>query len=78
MDYSKYVNKLDYKADKKAYNLEDARLLALFWSDLFDSYTISLSHPKADKLKELSWSFGHAYGLQGVENYFSQFVELVV
>ena len=36
-----------------------------------------VGHPKADKLYELAWGYGHSSGYTEVEYYYSELVELL-
>jgi hypothetical protein len=85
MDYSKYKNTKSWpkqgsenaKEMWDEHHAEQERLLALFWSDLSEEYDISPDHPKYSLLARLAWDHGHSAGLQDVEYYFAEFIELV-
>jgi len=77
MDYSKYVNHFDYKADRQAWGREEGRITALFEDDLAEAFGVTV-HPKRLKLFAKAWDMGHSSGLHEVEHYYSELVELIV
>ena len=44
---------------------------------LAEEYDLPLTHPKFDRVYNLAYQHGHGSGYSDVENYFSEFVELV-
>lgn len=48
-----------------------------FKADLEKEFGVE-TNPKKDKLFELVWYYGHAYGWQEVYNYYSEFGELIL
>jgi hypothetical protein len=86
MDYSKYKNSKPFPSRgmesatemRREYDAEEGRLLQLFWSDLCEEYDISPEHPKYSLLSHLAWEHGHSAGLQEVEYYFGEFIELIL
>lgn len=65
-----------YKAHRKEYDAESAKLHQEFVKDLFEDYGVS-DNPKRFKCFELAWEHGHSSGLEEVYNYFGDFVELI-
>jgi hypothetical protein len=65
-----------YKAHRKEYDAESAKLHQEFQNDLFEDYDVS-DNPKRFKCFELAWEHGHSSGLEEVYNYFEDFVELI-
>jgi hypothetical protein len=65
-----------YKARRKEYSDESARLYQEFQNDLFEDYGVS-DNPKRFKCFELAWEHGHSSGYSEVYNYFGDFVELI-
>jgi len=65
-----------FKALRKAYNAETARLEAKFREDLEIEYNM-VGHPKADKLFAKAWEMGHGSGLNDVAIYYDDLYELV-
>lgn len=86
MNYERYENDKPYphadlapehrKTMRKAYNDRQAEIQAEFRADLEDEYETA-GHPKADKLWELAWDYGHSSGLREVELHYAEFAELV-
>lgn len=64
------------KAARDAYRNEQDRLMNLFKHDLEVEHAVE-ANPKKDKLFELAWSLGHAYGYSEVANYYQELVELI-
>ena len=65
-----------YKAKRKQYSDESAKLYKEFQNDLFEDYGVS-DNPKRFKCFDLAWEHGHSSGLEEVYNYFGDFVELI-
>lgn len=65
-----------YKARSKEYNEERSKLHLEFQNDLFEDYGVS-DNPKRFKCFELAWERGHSSGLEEVDGYFGDFVELI-
>ena len=65
-----------YKAHRKDYDAECAKLEQEFQDDLFAEFNVT-DNPKRFKCFELAWDKGHAYGHSEVYSYFSDFVELI-
>ena len=65
-----------YRAHLKEYNDESAKLHREFRDDLFEDYSVS-DNPKRFKCFELAWERGHSSGLEEVDGYFGDFVELI-
>lgn len=73
-----YDNKFIWTAENKhKYVEETKRLEKEFKSDLEVEFDV-LGHPKADKLFDLAWSFGHGSGFYEVYFYYSELSELVI
>ena len=65
-----------YKAHRKEYDDESARLHQEFQNDLFEEYDVS-DNPKRFKCFEIAWEYGHSSSLEEVDGYFGDFVELI-
>ena len=66
----------EYKAQRKRYSDESAKLYKEFQNDLFEDYGVS-DNPKRHKCFDLAWEHGHSSGLEEVYNYFGDFVNLI-
>ena len=66
-----------YKAQRKQYSDESAKLYKEFQNDLFEDYGVS-DNPKRFKCFDLAWEHGHSSGLEEVYNYFGDFVKLIL
>ena len=71
----KVLDEVSYGAHMKHYQEENLRLQEEFRKDLIAEYKMS-HHPKADKLFNKAWDMGCAGGLEEVEYYFRDLVEL--
>jgi hypothetical protein len=71
----KVLDEVSYNAHMKHYQEERKRLEEEFRKDLIAEYKMS-HHPKADKLFNKAWDMGCAGGLEEVEYYFRDLVEL--
>ena len=65
-----------YKAHRREYNTEAARLHAEFQNDLYQDYDVA-DNPKRLRCFELAQQHGDGLGLQGVYDCFEDFVELI-
>jgi hypothetical protein len=65
-----------YKAQRKQYNDESAKLHKEFVNDLFENFNVT-DNPKRSKCFELAWEKGHSNGLEEVYNEFYDLVELI-
>jgi len=65
-----------YKAHRKNYDAECAKLEQEFQDDLFAEFNVT-DNPKRFKCFQIAWDEGHAYGHSEVYSYFSDFVELI-
>jgi hypothetical protein len=65
-----------YQAHSKEYNEERNKLHLEFQNDLFEDYDVS-DNPKRFKCFELAWEHGRSSGLEVVDGYFGDFVELI-
>ena len=65
-----------YKAHRKEYESESAKLRQEFQNDLFEDFGVS-DNPKRFKCFDLAWELGHSSGLQVVYTYFGDFVDLI-
>ena len=65
-----------YKAHRKEYDDESAKLHEEFVNDLFEEFGVS-DNPKRYKAFGLAWEKGHANGLGDVYNEFDDLVELI-
>lgn len=85
MNYNDYKNDLPYPRHdlpkeehatmRKAYRDRDKELKAKFRDDIEAEYDMT-GHPKADKLWELAWEYGHSAGYSEVAIYYAELVEL--
>jgi hypothetical protein len=71
----KVLDEVSYNAHRKHYQEEVIRLQEEFRKDLIAKYKMS-HHPKANKLFNKAWDMGCAGGLEEVEYYFMDLVEL--
>jgi hypothetical protein len=71
----KVLDEVSYNAHMKHYQEEAKRLQEELRHDLIAEYKMS-HHPKADKLFNKAWDMGCAGGLEEVEYYFRDLVEL--
>jgi hypothetical protein len=71
----KVLDEVSYDAHRKHYSEESKRLQDEFRKDLIAEYKIT-HHPKADKLFNKAWDMGSAGGLEEVEYYFRDLIEL--
>jgi hypothetical protein len=76
MDFTKYENKLSFKADKYAYRIESNRLYKLFMSDMAEDLGYS-DHVKRPILERMAWDRGHSSGYSEVYNHASELAELL-
>jgi hypothetical protein len=65
-----------YKAQRKKYTDESAKLHEEFVNDLFENFNVT-DNPKRIKCFELAWEKGHSNGLEEVYNEFYDLVELI-
>jgi hypothetical protein len=65
-----------YKAHRKQYDEEKFNLYAQFQNDLFEEYGVS-DNPKRFKCFQLACEYRHSSGLEEVDGYFGDFVELI-
>ena len=65
-----------YKAQRKEYNDESAKLHEEFVNDLFENFNVT-DNSKRQKAFDLAWEKGHANGLEEVYNEFYDLVELI-
>ena len=71
----KVLDEISYNAHRKHYSEELKRLQEEFRRDLIAEYKMT-GHPKADKLFNKAWDMGCSNGLQDVEYYFQDLIEL--
>jgi hypothetical protein len=69
------LDEVSYTAHQKHYQEEAKRLQDEFCNDLIAEYKMT-HHPKANKLFNKAWDMGCADGLEEVEYYFRDLVEL--
>jgi hypothetical protein len=69
------LDEVSYNAHMKHYQEERLRLEKEFREDLIVEYKMS-HHPKADKLFNKAWDMGCSGGLEDVEYYFRDLIEL--
>ncbi len=72
----KVLDEISYNAHLKHYNEENRRLQNEFRDDLIEKYGVK-NHPKAIKIFNKAWDMGCSGGLQDVEYYFQDLVELI-
>ena len=58
------------------YRAETNRLESQFKADLEAEYQF-VNHPKANKLFELAWNYGHSYSYSEVAMYYDELSELI-
>lgn len=63
-------------AQRRLHHEEDARLVALFKSDLEEEHGVK-GNPKADRLFEIAWSSGKSSGYHEVAIHYEEMVELI-
>lgn len=66
----------DYKSKEIEYNQEKNRIYNLWKNDMYNEYEV-IDNPKVDQAFQLAWDYGHAYGYQEIEYYFSDLVRLI-
>jgi hypothetical protein len=71
----KVLDEISFNAHMKHYQEENKRLQDEFRKDLIVEYKMS-HHPKANKLFNKAWDMGCAGGLEEVEYYFRDLIEL--
>lgn len=76
MEASRYVNLVDYSADREGWRLEEIRITALFRADMATEYGM-VGHPKESDVFNVAWSYSHAGGLQNVAYYYEDLARLV-
>ena len=67
----------EFDAKRKAYRDEDKRLYEQFKKDLFEEYGVT-NNPKVEQAYSLAYAYGHSCGLNSIESYFSELVDLIV
>ncbi len=65
-----------WRAARNAYSEEAARLQAEFKVDLIEEHGVT-GHPKAERVFNLAWEYGHSSGLSEVADYFDDLVGLI-
>jgi hypothetical protein len=65
-----------YKAHRKEYDDENAKLHEEFVNDLFENFNVT-DNPKRYTAFHFAWEKGHSNGLEEVYNEFYDFVELI-
>jgi hypothetical protein len=65
-----------YKAHRKQYDTESAKLHEEFKDDLFKQFAVT-DNPKRHKAFDLAWDRGHSNGVEEVYNEFYDLVELI-
>ncbi len=71
----KVLDEVSYLAHLKLYQETNKKLQEEFRDDLIEKYQMT-NHPKAIKLFNKAWDMGCSGGLQEVEYYFQDLVEL--
>jgi hypothetical protein len=71
----KVLDEISFNAHMKHYQEENLRLQNEFRNDLIEQYKMS-NHPKANQLFNKAWDMGCSGGLEEVEYYFRDLVEL--
>lgn len=72
----KEAQKARWRADREAHNADEARLVVQFQADLEEENGVK-GHPKAEKLFDLAWGYGHSSGLNEVMQHYEELVELL-
>lgn len=65
------------RIERAAYNLDVARLNAMFRDAVSEDIGLKKDHPKYDKIWEMAWDRGHANGLVEVYNEMIELYELI-
>jgi hypothetical protein len=71
----KVLDEISYNAHMKHYQEEQKRLEDEFREDLIQKYNMT-DHPKANKIFNKAWDLGCSDGLEEVEYYFRDLIEL--
>lgn len=72
----KVVNEDGLRAQREAYQADQARLSREFKEDLFAEEGVT-GNPKAENAYRLAWDYGHSNGYECVYNYFVDLAELI-
>lgn len=67
----------EFDAKRKAYRDEDKRLYEQFKKDLFEEYGVT-NNPKVEQAYSLAYAYGHSCGLNFIQAYFSELVDLII
>jgi len=71
----KVLDEVSYAAHMKLYDEERIRLQEEFRKDLIEKHGMT-NHPKANQIFNKAWDMGISRGLQEVDGYFDDLVEL--
>jgi len=71
----KVLDEVSYNSHKKHYQEENLRLQEEFRRDLIEKYAM-INHPKSNAIFDKAWDNGCSSGLESVEYYFRDIVEL--
>jgi len=63
--------------DFRNYRKAKANVREEFKQALFEEHNVT-THPSADKCFDLAWGYGHSEGFMAVEEYFCDFVDLIL
>lgn len=70
------AHRLRQLEQREAYRADRARLRDLFKADLEAEHGV-VGHPKADKLFDLAWEYGHSDGHESVAYHYGELMGLV-
>lgn len=71
----KVLDEISHDAHMKLYREENLKLQNEFRTDLIDKYEMT-NHPKANAIFDKAWDIGCSSGLESVEYYFQDLIEL--
>ena len=71
----KVLDEVSYNAHMKLYQEENLRLQDEFRRDLIEKYGM-INHPKANAIFDKAWDIGCSSGLESVDYYFSDIMDL--
>jgi hypothetical protein len=71
----KVLDEVSYNAHMKLYQEENRKLQDEFRGDLIEKYKMT-NHPKANKIFNKAWDLGCSLGLDSVEDYFKELIDL--
>lgn len=77
INFGKYENTVPYsRANVKAYDKEESRLITLFQADLIKEFGLE-NHPKVALCFSKAWDRGSGEGMEAIYYWFSDYAELL-